>query len=90
VVFIFAGESTELEPEDCPSYSPEDVGKRGIYMKFVAQSLTDELQEHCVTNCEDLPRSVKPFHMFSFCIIIGEEAWVFRCIAETKHQSMEC
>jgi hypothetical protein len=30
-------------------------------MKFVPQSLTDELQEHCVTSCKDLPRSVEPF-----------------------------
>ena len=46
-------------------------------MKFVPQSLTDELQEHCATRCEDLPRSVEPFHMFSFASLLGRSLEYF-------------
>ena len=49
-------------------------------MKFVAQSLTDELQEHCVTSCEDLPRSVEPFHMFSFASLLGRSLGYFSAL----------
>jgi hypothetical protein len=46
-------------------------------MKFVPQSLTDELQGHCMTSCEDLSRSVEPFHMVSFASLSGRNLGYF-------------
>jgi len=46
-------------------------------MKFVPQSLTDKLQEHCMTSCEDIPRYVELFHVFSFASLLGRSLGYF-------------
>ena len=49
-------------------------------MKFVPHSLTDKLQEHCMTNCEDVATSVELFHMFSFAWLLGRSLGYFSAL----------
>jgi hypothetical protein len=46
-------------------------------MNFVPQSLSDELQERCVTSCADLLRSVRLFHMLSFASLLYKSLGYF-------------
>ena len=45
--------------------------KEGDLYEVCSRSLMDVLQEHCVTSCEELPRSVEPFRMFPFASLLG-------------------
>jgi hypothetical protein len=49
-------------------------------MKFVPLSLTDELQEHSVTSCEDLFRPVRPIHTFSVASLLERSLGYFGVI----------
>jgi hypothetical protein len=56
-------------------------------MKFVALSVTDELQEHSMTSCEDLSRPVRPIHTFLVAPLLERSLGYF--VVMPKHQSME-